>query len=131
MKKSVRQVVLAVALLAMTISAGCVPVVVAGAAGYAYYKGTAEKTYAVNLDTAKEGILKTFAALEVDLSSQEGDNFTYQFNGKTDNKTAIEVELKSVDPKRTTVSVRFGIFGNKEKSGRFFAELDKFLPNSN
>ncbi|MDZ7814964.1 MAG: DUF3568 family protein [Planctomycetota bacterium] len=108
------------------LSTGCVVAALgAGAAGYAYYKGVAEKTYEHGFEDMKKAVMNTFDELDIKMTSQKGDNFTYEYDGKTEGDTTVDVELNSVSEETTQVKVRFGVFGDKQKSGLFFEELDK------
>ena len=125
-RKAIRLSMLA-ALCLLVYSTGCVAAaaVGAGAAGYAYYKGVAEKTYEHGLEDMKEAVVNTMEELDIKMASQKGDKFSYEYDGKTKGDTTVNVELEAVSEGSTEVKVRFGVFGDKQKSGVFFEELDK------
>ena len=122
-----KRIAMAVAVLLLALSAGCVAVIGAGVAGIAYVKGEAKKTYAASMDDCINGVENALKALEIKIEGTSGDKLEFIFKGKTAEDTVVEVKVKSIATESTEVSVRFGVFGDKKKSTRVHEEFAKFI----
>ena len=117
-------------LLLVTLTSGCAVVVVGAAAGsgVAFIRGKLVK----NLDYSVEQVHKATLAAAKDLgyfiTADELNRHSAKIAGTDDEGKKITVDVEALTEKAATVEIRFGVFGNDEKSTEFLKEIEAKLP---
>lgn len=106
---------------------GCVALLAggaAGAAGYAYAKGSETRVYPVRVDVVDQGVQNTLASLQVTVLKHHSDITGSRTEAKTAHGKKFTVETRAAGS-ATEVKVRVGTFGDDQWSQLIFTQLDK------
>jgi hypothetical protein len=128
-----RRVKLAAILVALTMAAGCVPMIlmgVGGAAGIGTYKwieGTMEKDYPRPMQETFNATLEASKKLNLKISSELYTPSESKILAATQDGTAVKVELLARPNEITTVKIRFGMMGNADWSAYYHRQIMKVL----
>ncbi len=100
---------------------GCVAVLlgggaVAGVGAYAYQKGSQEATLEGDIQVVYQVVQQTLEELEIQLVSAEKDALTASVVGRGAGDKKVKVQIKRIEDDLTHVSVRVGMFGNRDMS---------------
>ena len=106
---------------------GCAPLIAGGVAGgatYVYTEGWVARDYNVGIDQAYKAGLQAADNLEMTVVKKEKDMSSANIKlKKGDEDYWIKMEEKA--KKRTTISVRTGVVGDKESSQKIHEEIKK------
>jgi len=128
-----RRLKLAAVLVALTMAAGCVPMIlmgVGGAAGIGTYKwmeGTMEKDYPRPMQETFNAALEASRKLNLKISSELYTPSESKILASTQDGTTVKVELLARPNEITTVKIRFGLMGNADWSAYYHRQIMKVL----
>lgn len=118
---------LAVLLTAALGSQGCLAVLAggaaAGAAGYAYAKGTEERVYSLPTKEVASAVESSLVEMEISPVLHEQDKAGSITKARTATGKEIRVETRP-EGLGTEVKIRVGTFGDREIEQLFFQHLD-------
>ena len=120
-------------LLALTMGAGCVPMIlmgVGGAAGIGTYKwieGTMEKDYPRPMQETFNATMEAAKKLNIKIGEDQYGPSESRINGLTQDGTKVKVELLARPNEITTVKIRFGMMGNADWSAYYHRQIMKIL----
>jgi hypothetical protein len=120
-------------LLALTMAAGCWPMVllgVGGAAGVGTYKwveGTMEKDYPRPMQETYNAALEAAKRLNLKVTSTNYSPSQSKIEAMTQDGTKVNVDLIARPNEITTVKIRFGLMGNQEWSAYYHRQIMKIL----
>ena len=89
----------------------------------AYSLGYLRATVNRPIDNAQEAVEKAYHALRIPISKEKGDQLTGIVEGQLADERSVTVDLRSIDPNRTGVSIRIGALGDKDFSERILDEI--------
>lgn len=119
--------VVAVLLLA---SSGCVPLVIgaaAGVGGYAWVKGELVHDVAVPAEKLHRAISRAMRDLKLAVYEDKGDRLSAKINAKFSDGTDVNINVEAKTERSSTVKIRVGLLGDKEKSEMIFSAIQKRL----
>lgn len=124
--------ILAVGLALST--AGCGLLVVGGAAaggaGAAiYYQGKLEKTVDATVKDCYRASHEALKELDMPLNAGEVDYATGNVKSKYADGTKVWIDLERVSDTQTTITVRVGYLGDKERAMTILDHIEKHLPS--
>jgi hypothetical protein len=128
-----RRLKLAAVLVAMTMAAGCVPMVLmtlGGAAGIGTYKwieGTMEKDYPRPMQETFNATMEAAKQLQLTISSEQYTPAESKILATTQDGTSVKVELIARPNGITTVKIRFGMMGNADWSAYYHRRIMNIL----
>jgi len=128
-----RHIVSAVLIAGLALAtAGCGLLVVGGAAaggaGAAiYYHGKLEKTVDANVKECYRATHKAFKELEMPLNAGEVDYATGSVESNYADGTKVWVDLEQQAEDRTTITVRVGYLGDKQRAMTILEHIEKHL----
>ena len=114
LKKPLMLLLLAVFLMAT----GCAAIVAGTATGvgvYSYYRGELKRTYPETFPKSVDACLVTLKELKITVEKKESDGVKASISAKQTDGTAVVVNVTSIAPKLTEVSVRSGVIGVWDK----------------
>jgi hypothetical protein len=120
-------------LLALTMGAGCVPMIlmgVGGAAGIGTYKwieGTMEKDYPRPMQETFSATMEAAKKLNLKISAEQYTPSESKILAATQDGTSVKVELLARPNEITTVKIRFGMMGNADWSAYYHRQIMKIL----
>ena len=120
-------------LLALTMAAGCVPMIlmgVGGAAGIGTYKwieGTMEKDYPRPMQETYNAALEAAKKLNIKITEDQYGPSESRINGLTQDGTKVKVDLIARPNEITTVKIRFGMMGNADWSAYYHRQIMRIL----
>jgi len=120
-------------LLALTMAAGCVPMIlmgVGGAAGIGTYKwieGTMEKDYPRPMRETYNAALEAAKKLNIKITADQYAPSESRINGLTQDGTTVKVDLIARPNEITTVKIRFGMMGNADWSAYYHRQIMRNL----
>ncbi|KPJ59167.1 MAG: hypothetical protein AMS15_07170 [Planctomycetes bacterium DG_23] len=130
MRREKKWLILAGLLLSLAGLQGCALVVgaAAGAAGVAYVKGEAEKTYDAPVERVYNAAL---TAVKDDLGLIVYESHFVGLEGeikarRLDDKK-VDIDLEAITERTTKVKIRVGTWGDEEYSRLIFSKIDKRL----
>jgi len=108
---------------------GCMLAAVgAGAAGtVAYVKGDLEASEAKKLDVVYEATKKAMKDLELSITSDSKDALSATIVARDAQDKKATVRLGAITENSTSISVRFGTFGNETKSTMLYNKIKENL----
>lgn len=116
---------LCLTLLALCLS-GCWYAVAGGAAAggtYGYIKGELRETLAASIATVGAATDKAVADLALHLERKTLDGVAGHYALLSADRTKIRIELKSLAPQTTKVSIRVGALGDRDLSSRILEAI--------
>lgn len=114
------------AILLCVSGAGCVALVAsgaAGAAGYAYLKGSQTRTYARPLDVVENAVQASLTSMELAPTKHRADQTGSVTKTETAHGKKLVIETRPVGG-GTEVKVRAGTFGDDDLTHYFFTQLE-------
>ena len=108
---------------------GCVAMVAGGAAGgatYVYTEGWVARDYNVGIDRAYNAGLEAAKNLGMTVEEKSEKVASANIRLKKGGKD-YWIKMEQTSDKRTTISVRAGIMGNKEASQKIHEEINKMI----
>lgn len=119
--------VVAVLLLA---SSGCVPLVIgaaAGVGGYAWVKGELVHEVAAPAEKLHRAISRAMRDLKLAVYEDKGDRLSAKITAKFADGTDVNINVEAKTERSSTVKIRVGLLGDKEKSEMIFSAIKKRL----
>lgn len=116
---------------AATLCSGCTALMIAGAgaagaAGYAYLNGELEKSYPVSVGQAWNAVTAAVEELGMPVVKQSVDDLGGRLESITADGKKVVIKLEA-RPTVTTVKVRVGVFGDKNRSIMILDRIDQKL----
>jgi hypothetical protein len=116
----------------LLVGSGCVATAVgvgagAGVGTYMYIKGELRATYNVPLEQIWPKTLAAMRDLKLTIDRKQMDALGGTIDARRADGTPVKVKLKPEGDRSTTISVRVGTFGSKEKSKRIHRAIQKQL----
>lgn len=124
-----RLALLAVAIGFPILCSGCVAILAggaAGAAGYAYFKGAAERHYAEPVDVTAEATRQALNELGLAATVHRGDRLGAILRAESAAGKKIKIEIGPYGS-GSVVAVRVGTFGDETISEQIFDRLDRHV----
>jgi|GEM_PF-3353337 len=119
--------VLAVCLAVLTAGVvGCAPKMVSSDAAV-YQNGKLYVSSAKDVDAVYQATIKAMEKLELKVTDKVKDAFGAKVTAKSSDEKKIVVIIKPVTDKRTQYTIQVGAFGNEERSGQIYAEIESAL----
>jgi len=124
-----RRLQIGAALLALTLVAGCVPMVLMGLGGagaigtYKWIEGTMEKDYPRPMGEVWNATLAACKDMNLKISSQQQGALESRVEAVAPPDTNVKIQLVSRPNNITTVKVRFGLMGNQDYSAYFHRRI--------
>lgn len=111
---------------------GCAAVLIvggitAGASTAAYIKGDLEVTLKEDINSVYQACLIALDELEINVIKQQKDQLSARIIGRDAMDKKITLKMNSTNEQLTKLSVRVGIFGNKEKSQIIYQKIKENL----
>ncbi len=120
----------AVVLIASLLASGCVPLVIgagAGAAGMTWYRGKLEDNLAVPIQKAHAAFMAGLKDLKIQVDEDKADNLVGHIVGRLASGDPVNIDFKSISSNTTQVTIRVGLFGNKEYAERILEAARAYL----
>jgi hypothetical protein len=116
----------------LVIYSGCVATAVgtgggAGVGTYNYATGELRVLYSVPIEKMWPRVLAALQDLQLTVDSKFMDALGGEIEARRDDGTPVRVQLKPAGRNSTTVDVRVGTFGSKEKSERIHYTIQQRL----
>lgn len=116
----------------LVLCSGCVAAAVgagvgAGVGTYAYIKGELKATYSTPLSQIWPKTLEAMQDLQLTVDLKQMDALGGKIDARRADGTKVKVRLKPVSEYSTSISVRVGTFGSKEKSELIHRAIQKRL----
>ena len=111
-----RYVLLGFLLLAASCSCGCAALLVGGAGGVVYYKGTLREDLDVPLDDVWEASMSTVEEMELDITGKAKDWLAGTIVALSAYGEEVKIVLKALPGEKTRVAIRIGVLGDREAS---------------
>ena len=116
----------------LVIYSGCVATAVgtgggAGVGTYHYATGELRVLYSVPIEKMWPRVLAALQDLQLTVDSKFMDALGGEIEARRDDGTPVRVQLKPAGRNSTTVDVRVGTFGSKEKSERIHYTIQQRL----
>jgi len=128
-----RRLQLGAVLLALTLAAGCVPMLLLGAGGaaaigtYKWVEGTMEKDYPRAMGDVWNASLAACKDMNLKIASQQYGALESRIEAVAPPDTNVKVQLVARPNNITTVKVRFGMMGNTDYSAYFHRRIMQHL----
>ena len=128
-----RRLWIGAALLALTLAAGCVPMVLMGLGGagaigtYKWIEGTMEKDYPRPMGEVWNATLAACKDMNLKIGSQQQGALESRVEAVAPPDTNVKIQLISRPNNITTVKVRFGLMGNQDYSAYFHRRILQHL----
>ncbi len=128
-----RRLQLGAVLLALTLAAGCVPMLLLGAGGaaaigtYKWIEGTMEKDYPRPMGDVWNASLAACKDMNLKIASQQYGALESRIEAVAPPDTNVKVQLVARPNNITTVKVRFGLMGNTDYSAYFHRRIMQHL----
>ncbi|MFH1595559.1 MAG: DUF3568 family protein [Pseudomonadota bacterium] len=133
MMQNNRRLQLGAVLLALTLAAGCVPMLLLGAGGaaaigtYKWIEGTMEKDYPRPMGDVWNASLAACKDMNLKIASQQYGALESRIEAVAPPDTNVKVQLVARPNNITTVKVRFGLMGNTDYSAYFHRRIMQHL----
>jgi hypothetical protein len=133
MMKKNRRLQLGAVLLALTLAAGCVPMVLMGLGGagaigtYKWMEGTMEKDYPRPMGDVWNAALAACKDMNLKIAAQQSGALESRIEAVAPPDTNVKIQLISRPNNITTVKVRFGLMGNQDYSAYFHRRIMQSL----
>ncbi len=120
----------------VVIASGCEALVIGsagaalGGAGILYYRGRAEKVYAVPLERCYDATLIAVKGLGYGLEKKALDKKSGKVVAEGVKSKKITIKMTALAPESTKLTVRVGVFGDQRKSQEIIDEIDQALGRS-
>jgi uncharacterized lipoprotein len=116
--------VLAVCLAVLTAGVvGCAPKMVSSDAAV-YQNGKLYVSSAKDVDAVYQATIKAMEKLELKVTDKAKDAFGAKVRAKSSDEKNIVVIIKPVSDKKAEYTIQVGAFGNEERSGQIYAEIE-------
>lgn len=127
MKKSVRSIVL---LFVLIFSYGCAAGLLVVGAGvgvgaYKYIDGSLSRAYPVEYTKSWDAAITALENLHISLSDSSNDGTKGRIEGLKQDGQKVVVTLEDKGQKVTYISIRVGMFGNRDEAERIHNEIAK------
>lgn len=108
---------------------GCILALGAAAGGTTalYVRGAAEKSYAHKIDKVGRAVVKGLEDAEVVVTGTQIGAATGKITGTAPDGKKVIVDLDATGDKVTSIKVRVGTLGNRERSEYLVAKIDEHL----
>lgn len=109
---------------------GCLAVAAgaaAGAGGYAYYRGSGEKSYPYDVARVHSAVVEMLKAEGASIYRDEAGSTSARNEATLADGTKIKITMETDGPSVTRVSMRIGFWGDSDRTAYFFEKLDKRL----
>lgn len=131
MKKILEKVkpVMLVAVFLISAS-GCVPLVIgaaAGVGGYAWVKGELSHEVVVPAEKLHRAASRAMRDLKLAVYEDKGDRLSAKINAKFVDGTDVSISIEAKTELSSTINIRVGLLGDKEKSEMIFSMIKKRL----
>ncbi len=100
---------------------------VAGAGGYAYYKGEVKATEPTSLDRVWNATRAAMKDLEFPVTSQGKDALEGDLTARNASGKKIEIEMTKISDSATELRIRVGTFGDEALSRTILAKINSHL----
>ena len=124
-----RRLQIGAVLLALTLAAGCVPMVLMGLGGagaigtYKWMEGTMEKDYPRSMQDTWNAALAACKDMKLQIQTQNFTPTDAKIEAVAPPDTNVKIQLVSRPNQITTVKVRFGLMGNQDASAYFHRRI--------
>lgn len=99
----------------------------AGAGSYSYITGEMQATYSMPIEELWSHTVTAMEGLRLYIDSKYMDSLGARIDARRADGTPVKVQLKPAGERSTTVDVRVGTFGSREKSERIHTAIQKQL----
>jgi len=121
----------AMAFLAFGLTAsGCVPLVVGaavGVGGYAWIQGDLVKEMDVSAERLHVAAQRAMRDLKLAVMEDTGDRLAANIHAKFTDTTDVKISISAKTERTSTIKIRVGLLGDKEKSEIIFNAIQKQL----
>lgn len=121
----------AVCLAVLLVSAaGCIPLVVGaavGVGGYAWISGRLEQEFNVPAERLRRASVRGLRDLKVAIMEDVGDRVSARINAKFSDGANIDIAIDAKTEKVSTIKIRVGVLGDKERSELILNAIQKRL----
>jgi hypothetical protein len=120
-------------LLALTLAAGCVPMVLLGVGGmaavgtYKWVEGTMEKDYPRPLPEVWKATRAACKDMNLKIQAEQYSSLDSRIEAVAPPDTNVKIQLIARPNNITTVKVRFGLMGNQDYSAYFHRRIMEHL----
>lgn len=119
--------------LLLLCTAGCAPIVLlgaggaAGAAGYKFSQGALLVIYEAPYMETWDATLLALGGMNLKVKKQQHDITRGKIEAQRSDETSVVISMKYRSPEETEVSIRVGVFGDKDTSMLIKEEIRKTL----
>ena len=129
MSQAAKSLVLVLIALALSMAqGGCIVLAAgAGAGTAAYVIGDLEEVVSASPQQLAQASAEALEALELTLISKTASNLEAEVIGRTSDDKKITIKIKRVGDTASSVSVRVGAFGDKERNRQILDEIKNHI----
>lgn len=98
-----------------------------GAGGYAWVKGELEKTYEVPAERLHSATTRALRDLKLVVSENVGDRISAKIRAQFADGADVAIHIEAKTERASTVKIRVGILGDKEKSEMIIRTIENRL----
>jgi hypothetical protein len=107
---------------------GCAPKMVSSDAAV-YQNGKLYVNSAKDVETVYQATLKAMEKLELNVTDKVKDAFGAKVNAKSSDDKIVAVSIKPAEDKKTTYTIKFGTFGDEDRSQDICGNKNVLKPN--
>ena len=111
-------------------NSGCAALLVgagAGTAGAIWYKGKLQETVSASVPRVHQAIKSGLRDLNIKITEDKFDNLTAEVRGVLADDRKVSIDAESVNSSSTKLSIRVGVFGDKDLSQSISDAIKKYL----
>jgi hypothetical protein len=119
-----------VLLMLYLFNSSCVALLVgagAGTAGVIWYKGKLQETVSAPAPRVHQAIKSGLRDLHIKITEDKFDNLTAEVEGVLADDRKVSIDAVSIDSSTTKLTIRVGVFGDKDLSQSISDAIKKYL----
>jgi len=111
-------------------NSGCAALLVgagAGTAGAIWYKGKLQETVSASVPRVHQAIKSGLRDLNIKITEDKFDNLTAEVEGVFADDRKVSIDAESINSSTTKLTIRVGVFGDKDLSQSISDAIKKYL----
>ena len=125
-----KRLCICVLLMICLFNSGCAALLVgagAGTAGAIWYNGKLQETVSAPVPHVHQATRSGLRDLNIKITEDKSDNLTAEVEGVLSDDRKVSISAESINSSTTKLTIRVGVFGDKDFSQRISDAIKKYL----